>query len=87
MDKVRILYDGWPIVRRPYSPAALHLRALLAYLPPQVEAIVALPAPLSGALEHARAHTHPTSNTGYAHLKWEQRATTDPDRIRLDPDG
>jgi len=38
-----ILYDGWSLLYEPNAPAALHLLALLASLPSEVEAHLALP--------------------------------------------
>jgi hypothetical protein len=40
---IRVLYDGYPLIYAPESPAALHLWALLARLPDEVEPVVALP--------------------------------------------
>ncbi|HEX9012611.1 MAG TPA: hypothetical protein VF813_03810, partial [Anaerolineaceae bacterium] len=73
----RILYDGWPLAYEPSSPAALHLLALFAHLPAEVEGTVALPAPsphiLPARLEQAR---RPAANTPAARLNWEQRTLT-----------
>jgi hypothetical protein len=78
---MRILFDGWPLIHDPASPAALHLAALLATCPPEVESGVALPSAQpaeSGEpdLEWiqarvARLHlSTPTSPRG--RLSWEQ---------------
>jgi glycosyltransferase involved in cell wall biosynthesis len=78
---MRILFDGWPLTHDPASPAALHLAALLATCPPEVESGVALPSaqpPESGEpdLEWiqarvARLHlSTPASPRG--RLSWEQ---------------
>ena len=73
MHTLRIIYDGWPLVRQPLGPAALHLLALLAYLPSEVEPVVALPAPPPGWLKDSLTHVHATPDTDFAHLEWEQR--------------
>ena len=72
MHTLRIIYDGWPLVRQPLGPAALHLLALLAYLPPEVQPVVALPASPPGWLKDTPTHVHPTPDTDFAHLEWEQ---------------
>lgn len=41
---MRILYDGWPLAHAPLSPAAIHLRELLAAAPAEVQPLLALPA-------------------------------------------
>lgn len=38
-----ILYDGWPLVNTPNSPAALHLLTILELLPEDTPVIIALP--------------------------------------------
>ena len=73
MHSLRIVYDGWPLVRRPLSPAALHLQALLAYLPSEVEPVVALPAPPPAWLEDIPTQVQSTPDTDIAQLAWEQR--------------
>ena len=73
MHTLRIIYDGWPLVRRPLGPAALHLLALLAYLPSEVEPVIALPAPPPGWLKNIPTKVHSTPDTDIAHLEWEQR--------------
>jgi len=47
---MRILYDGWPVAHAPLSPAATHLRELLAATPAEVQPLLALPAPASETL-------------------------------------
>lgn len=73
MHTLRIVYDGWPLVRQPLSPAALHLLALLAYLPSEVDPVVALPAPPPAGLKDIPTHIQLTPDTNIAHLAWEQR--------------
>ena len=71
---MRVLYDGWPLVRRPNSPAAQHLRTLLAYRPESVEAFVALPGFLTERLpKDAQPRVVETAEGERAHLGWEQR--------------
>jgi len=72
MHTLRIIYDGWPLVRQPLGPAALHLLDLLAYLPSEVEPVVALPAPPPGWLKDTPTHVHSTPDTNFARLEWEQ---------------
>ena len=72
---MHILYDGWPLVHAPNSPAALHLLALLECLPGEVEAHVALPGGAPAWLPpQAGAQVRPCANTPSAHLGWVQRA-------------
>ena len=71
---LRILYDGWPLVYAPGGPAAFHLAALLAALPPEAQPLVALPTGSSPAwlpseLEILPA---PAPSTPVARLRWEQ---------------
>lgn len=71
-----VLYDGWPLVYEPNGPAALHLYALLAYLPPPIQAVLALPGELALPLalpESIRVETQATPDNPAARLSWEQR--------------
>lgn len=71
---LRVLYDGWSLVYGPNSPAALHLLALLALLPPEIEAEVALPGAAPAWLPPGiQRHVQPMPDTPRAHLVWEQR--------------
>ncbi|MFM8322678.1 MAG: hypothetical protein ACKOC5_17340 [Chloroflexota bacterium] len=77
-----ILYDGWALIRRPGSPAALHLLSLLAAHPPDRRGVLALPGPVPpemlptaaldflDRLERAPA---PVPDTPAGRLAWEQR--------------
>lgn len=65
----RILYDGWPLAHAPLSPAANHLRQLLAAAPADVELLLALPATVSEELP-ARVQAHQA--TGRDRGDWEQ---------------
>jgi hypothetical protein len=71
---ITVLYDGWALVRQPNSPAALHLAALLAYRPPEVQAILALPgSPPAWLPQDVSVHLQPVPDTDFARLRWEQR--------------
>lgn len=73
MTSLRILYDGWPLCHEPNSPAALHLLAILAYLPEHIQPVIALPAtPPPWIPSQVQTHLEPTPTE--AHLQWEQRA-------------
>lgn len=70
---IKVLYDGWSLVRQPNSPAALHLYTLLCQRHAQVEALVALPEqPPDWLPEGAIPHVLPTLNTERDRLRWEQ---------------
>ena len=72
MSSINVLYDGWPLIDQPNSPAALHLLAILAHLPDAVQPVVALPDKPPAWLEGTPVHVHPMANTPVAHLRWEQ---------------
>jgi glycosyltransferase involved in cell wall biosynthesis len=75
METITVLYDGWPLVYKPNSAAALHLSTLLHYQPEGVRSVVALPGqPAFPLPEHAGTHTQPTSESESARLEWEQRS-------------
>jgi glycosyltransferase involved in cell wall biosynthesis len=68
-----VLYDGWPLLYDPNSPAALHLLAVLSYLPEEVQAHVALPGDPPGWLSHqAVLHIQPAPGRVWERLRWEQ---------------
>ncbi len=68
-----IIYDGWPLVYDPNGPSALHLLALLAGCPGEVQAHLALPGePPDWLAQSAELHILPTSGTPWGHLRWEQ---------------
>jgi hypothetical protein len=84
---MKVLYDGWPLVFQPNSSAALHTLTLLARLPQEIEAILALPAPcphpLPARVSQRMMHTR---NSPFAQLQWEQRripALANKERIDL----
>ncbi len=73
---ITILYDGWPLLYEPNRPAALHLYALLACLPPAIQPVLALPGELALPLalpESIRVETEATPDSPAARLSWEQR--------------
>lgn len=73
MSEITILYDGWPLARQPNSPAALHLSELLALLPGEVRAIVALPGePLDPLPDPTEAQIVAAQDNISARLNWEQ---------------
>lgn len=68
---IRILYDGWPLAYAPLSPAAWHLRTLLAAALEGVEPLLALPtdpqnAPLPDGPKAVYWHSHSRGD-------WEQK--------------
>jgi hypothetical protein len=69
-----ILYDGWPLAYQPNGTAALHLLSILSHHPPELPAVVALPAGEPEWLPAAAAHqVISTPNTPSGRLAWEQR--------------
>lgn len=73
MAEVTILYDGWPAVYAPFTPAAMHLQAVLAQLPERIQPIVAVPDSPPGWLSNIPVQIHPARNTASGRLRWEQR--------------
>ncbi len=69
---MKILYDGWPLIYRPHSPAALHLMTLLERQPPGVQALVALPGgPPAWLPQGVFPRVRPTPDTPWKRLFWE----------------
>jgi hypothetical protein len=72
---MRILYNGWPLVYQPNSPAALHLLTILSLHPQQMQAYLALPGksfhPIPSFIEK---HVQATPETASGRLLWEQRS-------------
>jgi len=69
-----ILYDGWDLVYRPNSPAAIHLLTLLAAHPPEFGAAAALPGESFHSLPaKAELEIIAAPDTVSARLRWEQR--------------
>jgi glycosyltransferase involved in cell wall biosynthesis len=70
----KILYDGWPLVYQPNSPAALHLLTLLAAHPAHSPAAVGLPGESFHRLPASvEILCDPMLNTDWDRLRWEQR--------------
>ncbi|MDH5507403.1 MAG: glycosyltransferase [Anaerolineae bacterium] len=73
MSPLRILYDGWPLVHHPNSPAALHLHAILALLPEDIQPILVLPQSAPNWLpKPSETRIHPSPASPKAHLVWQQ---------------
>lgn len=71
---MKVLYNGWALARQPNSAAARHLLTILAYLPGEIEALVALPEEGAEWLPaNAQAVVQPVADTERAHLRWQQR--------------
>ena len=69
-----VLYDGWPLVRQPLGPAAVHLSALLAVHPVGVDALLALPEePPDWLSTQVVSHVLPLADSPASRLRWEQR--------------
>lgn len=69
---MRVLYDGWPLVRDPISPSSLHLLAILGNLPGEIDPIVAFPEPVPEWMGDIPADIRPIPNTPSGRLRWEQ---------------
>lgn len=69
---MKVLYDGWPLVREPTGPAGLHLLAILDHLPEAVQPVVALPAPAPPWLSDRPVYVRPTPDSPAGRLIWEQ---------------
>lgn len=72
---LRVLYDGWPLIYQPDGPASLHLGALLALTPSEVQPLVALPVEASpeGFLADFELVQRPVTDS----FHWQQRALPD----------
>ena len=67
------VYDGWPLAYDPFSPAGLHLMALLAARPGGARRLVMLPGPSKLALpEGCEILVMPTDSSPTGRLAWEQ---------------
>src|SRR5690606_20285141 len=66
----RILYDGWPLIHAPLSPAAWHLRTLVAMAPEGVEAMLAVPSSMPAEPVQAPAAVYEYCGE---RRTWEQR--------------
>jgi glycosyltransferase involved in cell wall biosynthesis len=73
LQKIKVFFDGWPLVYEPDSPAAIHLLTLLELDPPGIEARVGLPGeafhPLPAGIS---GQVSAVPNTPAARLRWEQ---------------
>jgi len=76
----RVLFDGWDLVYRPNSPAAIHLLELLTSQPQGVQAAIGLPGGCFHQLPAAMGTDDPivlsvveTPNSPSGKLRWEQR--------------
>jgi glycosyltransferase involved in cell wall biosynthesis len=69
---MRVLYDGWPLVRNPISPGSLHLLAILENLPDDIDPIVAFPESVPMWMGDIPAEIRPTPDTPSGRLRWEQ---------------
>ena len=73
MRAIKVLYDGWPLVYEPSSPAAIHLLTILESLSEEVEPILAFPADSPEWLStSATLRIIPTQDIQKARRKWEQ---------------
>jgi len=73
-----VLFDGWPLVYQPNSPAALHLYSLLRAFPEPGLPLLALPGPGPDWLPSGiSTHRITTPDIPAARLGWEQRTLPD----------
>lgn len=71
--RLRIAYDGWPLVHAPLSPAGLHLLALMQNLPEEVQPLLLLPGEAPPWLPpHLATRSTPAPETDYGRLRWSQ---------------
>lgn len=68
-----VLYDGWSLIYSPNASESLHLLTLLAHLPDEVQPILALPGEPPEWLPDLPTYVHPTLESEFSHLMWEQR--------------
>ena len=74
MAEQQVLYDGWPLVYQPDSPASLHLLTLLAANPDGIEPLVALPGDAPPWFPSwAQPSVLPVPPTPRGRFTWEQR--------------
>jgi len=77
-----VLYDGWSLVYQPGTPAANHLRTILAHLPADIQVCVALPEAGQVDLpDHVEQLIVPKPDTPSGRFSWEQREL--PRQLRL----
>lgn len=70
---ISVLYDGWPIIRQPLSPAAQHLLTLLTALPEQLQPAVALPSAPPEWFPDVLTYIQITPDSPRDRLNWEGR--------------
>jgi hypothetical protein len=74
VNGLTVVYDGWDLVYRPNSPAAIHLLALLDAPLTEWASILVVPGdPFHRTPDHVRIEIVSTPKTSTAHLRWEQR--------------
>ena len=71
--KITALYDGWPLIHSPFSPAAQHLLTILAFLPEQVEPVIALPGQAPNLRLDIPRRIHLARATPLGRLIWVHR--------------
>ena len=72
MNPLRILYNGWSFCHAPNHPATLHILTILAYLPEEIQAVIAFPdTPPPWTPSHVQVHVEPVPRL--SRLQWEQR--------------
>ncbi len=70
----RVALDGWALVHAAGSPEALHVLALAAACPPEIETLLALPGPIPAWLpENTASLALPQADTAWGRLAWQQR--------------
>jgi hypothetical protein len=73
--QIKVMYDGWPLVYAPLSPAALHLMAILELHPPDIRASVGLPGePFHLLPGDAVSRIYPAPPSAVNRLRWEQQS-------------
>ncbi len=72
---IKVLYDGWSLLRAQDSPEALHLLGILGERHPEVHPLVALPGePPPWLPEGITSYVEPAADTQSGRLAWEQRS-------------
>ena len=69
---MRVLYNGWSLIRDPIGPESLHLQAILANLPAEIKPLVVLPEAAPVWMEDLETHLHPVPDNPFGRLRWEQ---------------
>lgn len=74
---MRVLFDGWSLIRLPGSPSALHLAAVLEIMKDDIQPVLALPGKphhLDWLPPGLEVHVELLPDTPWEGLIWEQRA-------------